>query len=69
MMMASVAGNKRLVADAARQSRFHQLAVVSIVLPLLAITVTIAIAMEKAAAMTILQPSVNFVILIVFRIC
>ena len=54
--------------DAARQSRFHQLAVVSIVLPL-AITVTIAIAMEKAAAMTILQPTVNFVILIVFRIC
>ena len=45
--------------DAARQCRFHQLAVVSIVLPL-AITVTIAIAMEKAAAMTILQPTVNF---------
>ena len=59
---------RELVADAARQSRFHQLAVVSIVLPL-AITVTIAIAMEKAAAMTILQPTVNIVILIVFRIC
>ena len=43
-----------LVLDAAKQSRVHQLAV-SIVLAVVAMEATIAIAMEKAVVMAILQ--------------